>query len=130
MTACSICLHPQRHAIETALREKVPVKLIAMTYGVPQHIALIAHRRFHMDVAAVTYMPTFPDELKPVGVPITLVDTPTEDIFSPETPLSVLKQGLPYVRQAVKLAGQDIHEYKRIVDTLNDALQSENMGLP
>lgn len=46
-SVCSVCHHAERQAIEDALREKVPPRLISLSYG-PHHLALITHRVRHM----------------------------------------------------------------------------------
>jgi hypothetical protein len=48
--ACSICVHPQHHGIDHALRTETALRTIAVRWSVSK-TALIRHRNAHMEVA-------------------------------------------------------------------------------
>jgi hypothetical protein len=77
-----------------------------------------------------TWKPRFPETLAPLRIPLAAVPPEQmDDHFTEETPLDVLKRGLPYIKQAVRLAGEDRQAQERIIAALNAALAAEDMGL-
>lgn len=130
MSACTICSHPKRQDIEYDRHHGVALSAISGAYDV-HHLAVLTHMRLHVTTVLVTY--PLPDTGTPaVQAPVSVgvVDEKPEDLLEPETPQSVLKLGIPHVRRAVQLAGDNRQEQERIVATLNEVLQDENMGLP
>lgn len=130
---CQACEHPERMALEQDIRAGMAPSPVAKKYGLRHHAVVIQHTRLHMNVKPAIFdgvniepMPTGTDiELARVDE---VAVRPRFDGVDIETPMTALQPALPYVRRAASLI-KNRDEYEHIVATLNDALQSENMGL-
>ena len=130
---CSICVHPDRQRIEQERLEGRSKRQIAVSYAVSPD----AVQRHHAHIAPgpVSIAPAnAPDDSQSHQTrahiaPHVVRDLAAEVSTEAETPMSVLKRGLPYIQQAVRLAGDDRLEQERLVAVLNEALMDSQMGL-
>jgi hypothetical protein len=138
MTVCPICQHAKRQAIDAAMDSGRYLGLIARQFRLDV-LELEKHRAHRQTPGAVV-------RSRSIAINEMAGDTPRavlremrayiqessglEAHHGPETPQDVLKRGLPYVRQAVRLAGDDPQERERIVAKLNEVLMDEHLGLP
>ena len=115
MEACLICDHAKTQAITAALTGGCLLAVVATQYRVKK-IDLLKHLQ-HAPIQAL------PPRASVVS------DPADEGSTEADTPMSVLKRGLPYIQQAVRLAGDDRLAQERLVAVLNESLQGEHMGL-
>ena len=153
MKGCPLCNHPKIDDMMASLARGRPIGLVAYYFRIDK-IALVRHCR-HGSIAQVS-MPTSIDTPHADVTPPT-VDTPVAPCTaiqdSPalttamiessgegervwfltdadlETPLTMLRRGIPFIQEAVRLAGDNRQEQERIVAALNQALAADDMGL-
>ena len=136
---CEACDHRQRTAIEEDIRSGMRAAPVAKKYGLRHHASVIQHQRRHMlDMPAPLRPVQY--EIQPRAADIELARADADEMpgvlglvqyeASAMTPMEALKPALPHVRHAMQLAGENRQEQERIVATLNQLLQDEQMGLP
>jgi hypothetical protein len=118
MQSCPICEHSQREAIDHDLHANIALAVLAVRYRA---------RKAVLEIHAGHVV-----QAMPVTQRIPARET-RQDLPIAETPMSLLKQGLPYVHEAMRLAGADRIQQQQIIDRLNEtvmaALSHEEMGL-
>jgi hypothetical protein len=141
---CSICRHPLRVGIEEMLQTTTYLVVAAafrVSVGalsrhrhgclekVEREVEREVERSEHVEQEVEQAQTPSVGEAS-AGRPHLVYDVSlTEAEPGEPQPLEVLKQGLPYVRRAVRLAGRDEARQQELVRVLNDALQEEQMGL-
>ena len=76
---CSICAHPERAAIDDALRIGSSLDKVVTTFGLPSRSALQRHRATHLGRAVTLHMPPSAGHAAPaVSLPTDAVDDAVE----------------------------------------------------
>ena len=125
--SCPICQHAKIVAITAALASKKLPSVVRANYRLDKDAwaAHLRHLSARPELHDAAETPVDPVEPAPrYSLEERRIDEPAG-----EQPIDVLKVGLPYVRKSFRLAGADEDEQKRLIQTLNDAIESEQMGL-
>lgn len=145
---CSICAHRKHQLIDTLLRSGTPYRDIEERCKPASRSALQRHKRECLRIVMGQIMgQTAPHNgttdgdngtlvVVPLCSPLTIMEPASTQVLPAidgpqvtENPFSQFKRGLALIQEAVRLAADDPPMVDRMRFLINEALQSDEMGL-